>query len=110
MWANETTLVGAGHNFFPRTFTKGANGWEIGKNLDERKETGPAKNVGVRGAFDAFRSRVETGETGGDKAITAINTQHKNLVNCIQGTEGTPGNWKSVSTSSLDGKLVIWKL
>ena len=107
IWVNENTLVGAGHNFFPRTFVKGPNGWAVGKNLDEQKATGPVKTTGTRAAFSMFQNKVETGQT---KAQTKLQTKHQNYVNCIQGAAGSTGNYSMVSTSGLDGKLVLWKL
>ena len=107
LWTSETTIVGAGHNFFPRTFVKGADGWAIGKNLDEQKGTAQKKTTGTRAAFNMFQSRVETGQ---NEVKTAIKTQHKNLVNRVAGAGGSKGAYNVVSTTSLDGKLVLWKL
>merc|ERR1711862_1031862 len=59
VWVNENTLVGAGHNFFPRTFVKDANGWSVGKNLDEQQGTGPKKTTGTRAAFSMFQNKVK---------------------------------------------------
>jgi len=107
VWANENTLIGAGHNFFPRVFTKGANGWTIGKNLDEKKAAGPAQTTGTRAAFNMFQTKVETGS---DTVATSLNTKHQNFINCIQGAAGAKGNYTAVSTSGLDGKIITWKL
>mmetsp|Transcript_8461 Transcript_8461/g.24185 ORF Transcript_8461/g.24185 Transcript_8461/m.24185 type:complete len:355 (-) Transcript_8461:84-1148(-) len=106
VWVNENTLVGAGHNFFPRTFVKDANGWTVGKNLDEQQGTGPQKTTGTRAAFSMFQNKVETGQNTNQ---TKLKTKHQNYVNCVQGAAGSPGNYTQVSTTSLDGKLVLWK-
>jgi len=107
LWANENTVVGAGHNYFPRTFQATGNGWEVGRNLDEQKEQAGKKSTGTAAAFDAFKSRVETGQ---DSVQSKLQTKHQNFVNCIQGATGRKGAWTGVSTSSLDGKLVRWRL
>ena len=106
VWVNENTLVGAGHNFFPRTFVKDASGWRVGKNLDEQQGTGPKKTTGTRAAFSMFQNKVETGQNTNQ---TKLKTKHQNYVNCVQGAAGSPGNYTQVSTTSLDGKLVLWK-
>jgi len=107
IWVNENTLVGAGHNFFPRTFILGANGWSVGKNLDEQKAGAQKKTTGTRAAFNMFQSKVETGQNA---TQSKLKTKHQNFVNCVQGAGGTRGNYSFVSTTSLDGKLVVWKL
>jgi len=109
LWVNNTTIVGAGHNFFPRTFVKSAEGWKVGRNLDEQKAAGPAKTTGTRAAFNMFQSKVETGQAG-SSAMTNIKTKHKNLVNRVCAAGGSHGAYSLISTSSLDGKLVLWKL
>jgi len=107
IWANPNLLVGAGHNYFPRTFTNQGGQWQVGVNLDEQKETAGAKSTGTRAAFDKFKTQDTTGQ---ESVNSKLNTKHQSLVNSIQGAAGKPGAWTHVSTSSLDGKLVIWKL
>jgi len=107
IWANETTLVGAGHNYFPRTFSNNGGTWSTGRNLDEQKATNQASATGTRAAFNKFQTKVETGE---ETVQSKLQTKHQGFVNCIQGCEGRIGGWSSVSTSSLDGKLIRWKL
>lgn len=108
VWVNENTLVGAGHNNFPRTFIKNQQQrWVVGKNLDEQKATGPAKTTGTRAAFNMFQSKVETGQ---NSARSTLKTKHQNFVNCVQGSAGSAGNYSAVSTTGLDGKLIIWKM
>merc|ERR1711976_404117 len=107
VWANPNTIVGAGHNFFPRTFSVGPDGLQIGKNLDEQKGEGPKATTGTRAAFNKFKSQVETGQ---DTVKTALKTKHQASVNSIKGSQGKPGAFNQVSTTSLDGKLVRWNL
>merc|ERR1712137_1292732 len=90
IWASSSTIVGAEHNFFPRTFTVSPNGLEIGKNLDEQKGEGPQATTGTRAAFNKFKSQVETGQSS---VKTALKTKHQALVNSIAGSGGSPGNW-----------------
>jgi len=62
IWANENLIIGAGHNFFPRTFERGPDGkFKIGKNLDEQKESATNKAVGTQAAFNMFKNKVEVG-------------------------------------------------
>jgi len=109
LWVNESNLIGAGHNYFPRTFVRGANGWEVGRNLDEQKVAAGAKQTGTRAAFSLFQNKVETGQDE-DTTKSAQNTKHQNFVNCIQPAKGKRGAYTHVSTTSLDGKLVIWQV
>ena len=106
LWVNENTIVGAGHNNFPRTFVNNG-GWSVGVNLDEQKEQAGNKATGTRAAFNMFQTKVETGET---TVQTKLNTKHQNFVNSVQGAAGRKGAYTAVSTSGLDGKVVTWKL
>ena len=48
--------------------------------------------------------------TGQDKKKDGdvLNTTHENVINCIRHAGPTGGSISSISTSSLDGKLVVW--
>jgi len=107
VWVNENTLVGAGHNNFPRTFVKDANGWAVGRNLDEQKAAASQQVGGTRAAFNMFQTKDKTGEA---TVQSKLNTKHQNYVNCIKGSSGASGSYSGVSTTGLDGKLVLWKL
>ena len=106
IWANENLIIGAGHNMFPRTFERGADGFfKIGKNLDEQKVSEGNKAVGTRAAFNMFQSKVEVGQNDN---VTKLNTKHQNYVSYMKPCVGAPGNWTRISTSGLDGKIVFW--
>jgi len=106
IWANENLIIGAGHNYFPRTFERGPDGlFKIGRNLDEQKESAGAKSVGTRAAFDKFKAQVETGQ---NENVTKLNTKHQNYVSYMKPYVGSPGRWTRISTSGLDGKIVFW--
>jgi len=108
IFLNENTIVGAGHNNFPRTFIREGADWKIGVNLDEQKEITGNKATGTSAAFNMFRDKVDKGV---DNAIqTKVNSKHQNYVNCIRGSGGAIGNFNQITTSGLDGKLVIWRI
>jgi actin related protein 2/3 complex, subunit 1A/1B len=54
-----------------------------------------------------FQNKVATGQTSG---ATKLETKHQNYINCIKGYQGAPGAWKKISTSALDGRVVIWDI
>ena len=107
VFVNENTVVGAGHNNFPRTFIKNGEDWSVGKNLDEQKAATAQKTTGTRAAFEKFKT---TDTTGVATVQSKLNTKHQNYVNSIQGCAGSAGNFSKVSTTGLDGKLVLWDL
>lgn len=49
--------------------------------------------------------------TGQDKKKDGdlLNTAHENVISCIRNAGPTENSISSISTSSLDGKLVVWK-
>jgi len=90
----------------PEPCERGPDGkFKIGKNLDEQKESATNKAVGTQAAFNMFKNKVEVGN---NENITKLNTKHQNYVSYMKPCVGQPGNWKRISTSGLDGKIVFW--
>merc|ERR1712130_463929 len=64
-------------------------------------------DTGTRAAFEKFKT---TDTTGVATVQSKLNTKHQNYVNSIQGCAGSAGNYSKVSTTGLDGKVVLWDL
>ena len=62
----------------------------------------------------SFSSRVGKGESAGESgaAERALWTKHQGAITCIQPVARAPGSGAvtSFSTSSLDGRLVVWSV
>ena len=125
-WTSEDAIVAAGHDCQPVLFSGGPSGWQAVGSLDDT--TAPKSSVGGRGgftgsspvgrlnsaAFNTFRNADSRGlgsSPGGGSAIatdTELFTVHQNTITNIRPYEGAPGAVSRVSTSGVDGKLVVW--
>jgi len=136
---NEETLVAAGHDSQPVLFAGDANGWDSSRSLDDAsaKSTtaAPAARMGGIGrlnneAFNRFKAADSRGVgsspsnaaqsppgsptlSGGARVnggSTERVTIHQNTITSVRPYEGQAGAVTKVSTSGVDGRLVIWKI
>ncbi|KAH9180694.1 actin-like protein ARPC3 [Lactarius sanguifluus] len=125
-WTSEDSLVAAGHDCQPVLFSGGPSGWQAVGSLDDTSV--PKTPGGARGAltgsspvgrlnsaaFNTFRNADSRGlgsSPGGGSQLatdTEMFTVHQNTITDIRPYEGAPGAVSRVSTSGVDGKLVIW--
>lgn len=127
-WTSEDSLVAAGHDCQPVLFSGSPSGWQAVGSLDDT--TAPKSSGGARGAltgsspvgrlnsaaFNTFRNADSRGlgsSPGGGSHLatdTELFTVHQNTITDIRPYEGAPGAVTRVSTSGVDGKLVIWEV
>jgi actin related protein 2/3 complex subunit 1A/1B len=129
-WTAEDVIVAAGHDCQPMLFSGGPSGWQAVGSLDDA--SAPKSSVGGRGgltgsgsspvgrlnsaAFNTFRNADSRGlgsSPGGGMALatdTELFTVHQNTITNVRAYEGAPGAVTRVSTSGVDGKLVIWNV
>ncbi|KAI0283054.1 actin-related protein ARPC3 [Russula aff. rugulosa BPL654] len=127
-WAAEDAIVAAGHDCQPVLFSGGPSGWQALGSLDDT--TAPKSSVSGRGgvpgsspvgrlnsaAFNTFRNADSRGlgsSPGGGTQLatdTELFTVHQNTITNVRPYEGAPGGVTRVSTSGVDGKLVIWNV
>ncbi|KAF9246367.1 WD40-repeat-containing domain protein [Melanogaster broomeanus] len=117
-WTAEDSIVAAGHDCQPVVFSGSEAGWALVGTLDDTT-SGGAKSTARAGtmgklsssAFNTFRNADTRGHTGGAEvaADTELLTVHKNTITSVRPYEvGRDGTVSRVSTSGVDGKLVIW--
>ncbi|KAF8324332.1 WD40 repeat-like protein [Cantharellus anzutake] len=134
-WTSEQNLVAAGHDCQPVIFQGDAtNGWFLGQSLDDAASrsastltptaTGTsARSTGVgrlnNEAFSRFKNADSRGTPGlpsglGGNSLGGggeLFTVHQNTITSIRPfTADADGAVPSVSTSGMDGKLVIWNV
>ncbi|KNZ45806.1 hypothetical protein VP01_779g8 [Puccinia sorghi] len=123
-FCTEHSFVAAGHDCQPMVFQGSCEGgWQLVKTLDEGKASSsaqsPRQSVGGIGrlnneAFNLFRSADSRGvmspaegvATSGNRA--GVDTVHSNTITSIRNFAGEAGRISHLSTSGVDGKLVIW--
>jgi len=120
-WTTENAIVAAGHDCQPVVFSGDENGWRLIGSLDDTSAPKSSGGAGSRlgggpgrlnsAAFNAFRnadSRGIGGAGGGSSNESDLFTVHQNTITSVRPYAGQPGAVTRVSTSGVDGKLVIW--
>ncbi|KAJ7355517.1 actin-related protein ARPC3 [Mycena albidolilacea] len=118
-WTAEDTLVAAGHDCQPVVFSGSEAGWQGVGSLDDstsaKAGAGPRAGPGGVGrlnslAFSTFRDADTRGHTGagGTPSDTKLLTVHQNTITSVRPYEVRGGRVSRVSTSGVDGNLVIW--
>lgn len=117
-WTSESSIVAAGHDCQPFVFSGSEGGWQVVGSLDDTsgpksdggRSTGPVGRLKA-GAFATFRdadSRGHSGLVSPSSADTKLLTVHQNTITSIRQYEGNGVQVAKVSTTGVDGTLVIW--
>ena len=110
-WTSENSIVAAGHDCQPYVVQGDENGWQIIGTLDDAKSGSQSNTVGrlKTGAFATFRDADSRGQSGGlPAADTKLLTIHQNTITIVRPYEVRGGQVTKVSTSGVDGTLVVW--
>lgn len=124
-WTSEDALVAAGHDCQPILFKGSSQGWRAVGSLDDTtapKSSGAGARASPVGrlnsaAFNTFRDAEFRGRTnspglpgggGASSESPELLTVHQNTITSVRPYEGLPENVTKVSTSGVDGNLVIW--
>lgn len=129
-WTSEDAIVAAGHDCQPTLFAGSESGWQAVGSLDDttapksagsgRSALGGASPVGRlnSAAFNTFKNADSRGIGGGPGGMggaggsgdTELFTVHQNTITSVRPYEGERNNVTKVSTSGVDGKLVVWNV
>ena len=118
-WRSESSIVAAGHDCQPLVFSGSEGGWHIVGSLDD---TSGSKSDSARvagspvgrlkaGAFATFRDADIRGHSGAGSTSstdTKLLTMHQNTITSVRPYEGKGIQVIKVSTTGVDGTLVIW--
>ncbi|KAI5900549.1 actin-related protein 2/3 complex, subunit 1 [Schizophyllum commune H4-8] len=111
-WTSENSVVAAGHDCHPVVFQGDeSQGWAGAGTLDDMKSVGAAKAQTVgrlnSGAFNVFKSADSRGQAAaaGSQGLTKLPTVHQNTITSVRLYDY---NGTQVSTTGVDGNLVIW--
>jgi len=117
-WTSEDVIVAAGHDCRPIVFSGSEAGWQEAGTLDDSTapksaETRPGVGGVGRlktGAFATFRDADSRGQSSGGSLSkdTKLLTIHQNTITNIRPYELRGNEVTKVSTSGVDGMLVIW--
>ncbi|KAG6333579.1 hypothetical protein ID866_5508 [Astraeus odoratus] len=115
-WTAEDTIVAAGHDCQPVVYSGNATGWSLVGSLDDASgasKTGTGRSGAVgrlnSAAFNTFRNADTRGHTAEMATDTELHTIHQNTITGVRAYSlDARGAVTRVSTSGVDGKLVIW--
>ncbi|KAE9398380.1 actin-like protein ARPC3 [Gymnopus androsaceus JB14] len=112
-WTSEDMIIAAGHDCQPMVFNGSDAGWQEIGTLDDGSHAGPKAGPSTvgrlkTGAFATFRAADSRGQSDLGTADTKLTTIHQNTITSIRPYEGAAGQVTKVSTTGVDGKLVIW--
>jgi actin related protein 2/3 complex subunit 1A/1B len=105
IWITQNSFVVAGHSCVPLIYTVEPGKVYLSGKLDQsqKKETGGISAMRIFQSLDRNSRSIENSDTN----LVYI---HQNAITCVSIYEGDKGAAKKVSTSGLDGQLVIWDL
>ncbi|KAI0782228.1 WD40 repeat-like protein [Abortiporus biennis] len=128
-WTAEDSIVAAGHDCQPYVFAGNQGGWDLVGTLDDphsqksaaggRSGFGGGSPVGRlnSAAFNTFRNADSRGISSlpgspisPGSTESELFTVHQNTITTVRPYDGAPGAVTRVSTSGMDGKLVIWNV
>jgi len=112
-WTSEDSIIAAGHDCQPLVFSGSEAGWQEIGTLDDGSHAGSKAAPGPAGrlkagAFATFHNADSRGQSSITSADTKLHTIHQNTITSVRPYEGAPGQVTKVSTTGVDGKLVIW--
>jgi actin related protein 2/3 complex subunit 1A/1B len=116
-WTTEDTVVAAGHDCQPLVFSGDEqSGWALVGSLDDATASkGSAMRASPVGrlnnaAFQTFKNADSRGAAGSKTEGTELATVHQNTITSVRPYSGQPGAVSHISTTGVDGKLVIWNV
>jgi len=117
-WSSEDSIIAAGHDCRPLVFSGSQAGWQEAGTLDnatalkspDSRFGGGSPTVGrlKTAAFATFRDADSRGQSASTSVDTKMNTIHQNTITSVRPYEYRDGNVTKVSTTGVDGALVIW--
>lgn len=126
VWSGENSVVVAGHDCAPYIVSQNNAQWYIKlllqlnplilssfRSLAGKIDVGKKKegNLAANSAFNKFKQMDSKGQQGGQANETELSTTHQNTITDIRVYASTgPDTINQVSTSGVDGKLVVWDL
>jgi len=115
LFLNEGLVLGAGYDFNASliAFSKSTGKWSFHSRLDRESDSAASADAveasAVSKARELFKSKSRTGQDARADSDT-LKTKHERPITCLRNSSQNNGKITSVSTSGLDGKLIVWNL
>jgi len=105
-WVTENSLVAAGYDCNPMLFTYNAGQGAL--SLVSKLDIPQEKAAGTISAMNRFRD-LDKKASSGDSS-SELKTMHQNTIMQVSVFEGTKESAKKISTTGVDGNLIVWDL
>ncbi|KAF2759405.1 actin-related protein-like protein 2/3 complex subunit 1A [Pseudovirgaria hyperparasitica] len=105
LWTSESEIIAAGYNCEAYRLSGNEGGWQLAGSLEAK--AGRAQDEREESALNMFRQMDLKGKTKND---TVLNTTHQNTISTIRVHAGSPESISAISSSGVDGRLVVWNL
>lgn len=104
-WTAESQIVAAGYDCHPVVFEGSESGWKVAYSIDDPTKSKKAGEAREESALNMFR---QLDLKGGTSDNTELPTVHQNTITSVRPYERQGGTVTKVSTSGLDGQVVIF--
>lgn len=102
----DSAFVAGGHNCAPVLFEESNGEWHESRVIDTK---GGDKQV-EGNAFKSLRNSFRDMDLKGGSSDTALSTVHQNTITQVSAYQGARGAVKQITTSGVDGKVVVWTI
>jgi len=107
VWTSEAEIIAAGYNCEAYRFKGDESGWQLTGSLETKSRPGLADQR-EESALNMFRQMDLKGKSGTDD--TKLKTVHQNTINTIRSFEESGSGITKISSTGVDGRVVIWTL
>lgn len=101
-WISSSSIVVAGHSCIPLVYSVSANKLVFSTKLDKSQKK-ESSGISAMRIFQSLDRNLRT-----ENSDTFVESVHQNAITCIRLYSGDKANCKKISTSAVDGQLVIW--
>jgi actin related protein 2/3 complex subunit 1A/1B len=105
VWSSESEIIAAGYDCEAYRLQGSEQGWQLAGSLEAK--AGPAAAAREDSALNMFRQMDLKGSTRDD---TKLKTVHQNTITNIRSFAESGGNVSKISSSGVDGRIVVWSL
>ncbi|KAF2744152.1 WD domain-containing protein [Sporormia fimetaria CBS 119925] len=105
VWSSEDEIIAAGYDCQAYRLQGSEQGWQLAGSLETKGRPGVAHRE--ESALNMFRQMDLKGKTTDD---TKLDTVHQNTISTIRVYEEAGGQVRKISSSGVDGRVVVWSL
>jgi len=109
IFVSESHLFAGGYDFNPIVFSFDGNGWQFERYVESPKVQSATTSTGVAAARALFQNKSTRGQDSKQESDT-LWTSHENYIGCLQNAGPSGAELRRLSSSALDGAVVMWDL